>query len=358
MRHIFGLLFLTSVLYVCTGAITVNETTGEDAVDCWSGQLPCQTLEFALEAAQYNESSEILLSEGTYILPYNESLTTFINKTRFVINGEKNVTINCENGAGLSFINTSNIELTNVAFIGCGFLHNSTSTDSTNSSNDGMKYLEFRAAIYFLFCYDVFFEGITVIDSNGTGVVFYSTYGQVIIALSNFTNNSAISGPGGGGVAVEFIYCAPGDVECNDTNKSDIPISNSEATYIFNHCHFLYNEGSTSSFSGDTFIVPHANHNVALGRGAGLSLLFKGNASHNAISVTQCTFEGNKAVWGGAMLIEFQDDSVDNTVTIDSTVISDNYCYYNACTYEGTGGGGVRVQFAGFTDTVKNNTVN
>ena len=86
-----------------------------------------------------------------------------------------------------------------------------------------------------------------------------------------------------------------------------------------------------------------------------MSLLFKGNASHNAISVTQCTFEGNKAVWGGAMLIEFQDDSDYNTVTVNSTVISDNYCYYNACTYEGTGGGGVRVQFAGFKDTVKNN---
>ena len=102
MRHIFGLLFLTNV---CTWAITVNEATGEDIVDCWSGLLPCQTLEFALEAAQYNESSEILLSEGTYILPYNKSLTTFINKTGFVI---KNVTINCEDGAGLSFINTSN----------------------------------------------------------------------------------------------------------------------------------------------------------------------------------------------------------------------------------------------------------
>ena len=356
---------LKKTFYVCfplfflaSGAITVNEATGEDAVDCWSGLLPCQTLEFALEAAQYNESSEILLSEGTYILPHNESVTTFINKTGFVINGERNVTINCEDGAGLSFINTSNIELTNIAFIGCGFLHNSTSTDSTNSSNDGMKYLEFRAAIYFLFCYDVTFDGVTVTDSNGTGVVFYSTYGQVIIALSNFTNNSAVSGPGGGGVAVEFIYCAPGDVECNDTNKSDIPISNSEATYIFNNCRFLYNEGSTSNFSGDTFIVPRANHNVALGRGAGLSLLFKGNASKNTVSVSQCTFEGNKAVWGGAMLIEFQDDSDYNTVTVNSTVISDNYCYYNACTYEGTGGGGVRVQFAGFKDTVKNNTVN
>ena len=356
-------LLLSSCSVLSLRTIYVKQSTGKDDESCWTQgkKKPCLTLAFALEGAQMVDSSVISLSEGTYSLPDNNSLTTFTNKNQFEINGEvsDSVFIDCKDKAGLSFYYSTNISLSNVTLTGCGAFHNSTSSSLHDNNTEPMKYLQFQSAIYFLFCSDIYLDHIVVTHSNGTGVVFYSTIGQNFIINSNFTYNKAPDGdPGGGGVAVEFLYCIPGDINCNDTEGSYIPYNyTTGGDYLFINCHFIGNNGSTSNFAGDSFIVPHANYNVALGRGGGLSVLYKGNVTGIPIAITHCTFENNIAIWGGGMLIEFQDFAQDNTVVVQETNFINNTCSYNPCTYQGTGGGGARVQFAGYGYHVKNNTV-
>jgi predicted outer membrane repeat protein len=357
--NILFLIVIAIFAGVCCPAVHVSKDAGKDIPGCLTGSFPCLSLEYALQGAQMNSSIHITLSKGTYILPYNESLTQFVNKTAFVIEGQGKVTsvITCSDNAGFTFINNTDISITNVTIYGCGALHNSTSINGTN--NDTMEYLTFKAGMYFLFCYNVSMDNVVVTNSSGTGVVFYSTYGRNIITSSAFTHNGPPTAdmPGGGGVSVEFIYCRPGDIECNATHESRIPVLDQTATYSFKYCNFSYNHGYTSNFTDDSFIVPKANTNVALGRGGGLKLLFKGSATNNVILVDNCTLNNNTALWGGAMLIEFQDTATNNTVDITETDITSNYCHFNACNYQGTGGGGVRIQFAGFEDTVKSNKV-
>ena len=360
---VFLVLLLSSCSVLSLRTIYVNQISGKDDESCWTQgeKTPCLTLAFALEGAQMVDSSVISLSEGTYSLPDNDSLTTFTNKNQFEINGEVSgsVLIDCEDKAGLSFYYSTNISLSNVTLTGCGAFHNSTSSSLHDNKTEPMKYLQFQAAVYFLFCSDVYLDHIVVTHSNGTGVVFYSTVGQNFIISSNFTFNKAPDGnPGGGGVAVEFLYCIPGDVNCNDSEGSHIPYNYmTGGYYLFINCQFIGNNGSTSNFTSDSFIVPHANYNVALGRGGGLSVLYKGNVTGILVTITQCKFENNMAIWGGGMLIEFQDFAQDNTVVVQETNFINNTCSFNPCTYQGTGGGGARVQFAGYGYHVKNNTI-
>ena len=360
---VFVVLLLSSCSVLSLRTIYVNQRSGKDDESCWTQgeKMPCLTLAFALEGAQMVDSSVISLSEGTYSLPDNDSLTTFTNKNQFEINGEVSgsVLIDCEDKAGLSFYYSTNISLSNVTLTGCGAVHNSTSSSLHDNNTEPMKYLQFQAAVYFLFCSDVYLDHIVVTHSNGTGVVFYSTVGQNFINSSNFTFNKAPDGnPGGGGVAVEFLYCIPGDVNCNDSEGSHIPYNyTTGGYYLFINCQFIGNNGSTSDFTSDSFIVPHANYNVALGRGGGLSVLYKGNVTGVLVTISQCKFENNMAIWGGGMLIEFQDFAQDNTVVVQETNFINNTCSFNPCTYQGTGGGGARVQFAGYGSDVKNNTI-
>ena len=189
--------------------------TGNDIHECWEGSTnhPCETLDYALEGAQQYEAVKIQLSSGNYTLGTNESVTTFQEKSTFQLVGEvKNIFIHCIGLTGLSFYKSSNLLFQNITLRGCGAIHNSSSINSSTDSSKNMEYLPFLAGLYFLLCGNVELYYVEVTDSLGTGVVFYSTGGQNIISYSNFTNNVAYNrsesySAGGGGVAIEFLYC-------------------------------------------------------------------------------------------------------------------------------------------------------
>ena len=368
MRQILCLVLLCSSLHVKTQTLHVIYVThtGNDINECWEGSTnhPCETLDYALEGAQQYEAVKIQLSSGNYTLGTNESITTFQEKSAFQIVGEvKHVFIHCIGLTGLSFYNSSNLLFQNITLRGCGAIHNSSSINSPTDSSKNMEYLPFLAGLYFLLCGNVELYYVEVTDSLGTGVVFYSTGGQNIISYSNFTNNVAYNrsesySAGGGGVAIEFLYCIPGDLECTNEISSNIPLPNkNNATYLFINCTFANNNGSTSNYISDTYIIPHSTYNVALGRGGGLAIVFKGSATGNLVTLQSCIFRDNSAIWGGGMLIEFQDSAINNTVTVQESIFINNTCTYNSCTYQGTGGGGARILIAAVNNTVQQNSV-
>ena len=357
---------LMLVAYGYCSTIYVNQNKGRDTKDCLKGQQshPCATLDYALEGAWLSQNVQIHISSGAYTLSANNTATHITGKSSFSLRGKERsaVRITCDSYAGLSFTNSSNVAIYNVTFLSCGAKHVSSSNAMYLPNNNHTAYLKFLTGLYFLFCTNVLLKQVEISNSLGTGLTLYSTGGSNYIMECIFNNNTAYNhslyNAGGGGVAIEFLFCKPGDTNCHENHSSIIDIKYQQnVSYVFVGCIFSNNNGSTNNFTHDTFTFPRANHNIALGRGGGLSVLFKGKSKANRVLVQNCTFKYNIAVWGGGMSIEFQDMANGNNVTLQGIIFTQNKCNYYPCTYQGTGGGGARIKFAGVSKQVVYNTV-
>ena len=355
------LLFLPCV--TCSVIIGVSPE-GNDSSSCYQVDhtTPCATLNYALEGAQLYNDVIIQLSEGTHTLTANRTVTTFKHMAQFQLVGIRDIAhINCSNNTGFSFLNSSNVQFVNLTISECGLRQNSSSINPKKFRDISKKqYIEFYVAIYFLLCKDVTLDHFTVSETPGVGVVFYSTGGANLISYSSFSSNAARNHSnmqkGGGGIAIEFLYCIPGDQACSDLNGSNISRDKYHGvSFDIVNCTFENNVGRDND--SNAFIIPNSDHNVALGRGGGLGVVLKGKASGIKVSIISCEFLGNSAVWGGGALFEFQDKAQGNVLRLQATKFIHNKCDYNPCNYTGTGGGGVRVLFAGFESLVKNNSV-
>ena len=348
-------------IYVNKGG--VNNTT------CCSSETPCISLELAFRCVHLLPritDVTVLISSGSYVLPANRSLTTFdgwstgIAIEGVLLNNSNNsgVIITCETGAGLSFVSSTNITLRDLYITGCGQLQNSTSRDFFSLVRE---FLNISTGVYFLLCRDVTIISTTISNSDGTGLVMYSTVGEVTIQHSYFQSNSMSSETqeGGGGLYIEFGYCLAGNTSC--TNGSpNVPMNfTSGAQYYIADCVFEHNVGSISDSSDkSTFILPQKSDHYAFGRGGGLSVFFKGIAKSNTIIVNNSVFFNNQALWGGGIFVEYQDSVSMNRFAVYNTTLDSNYLFHKSSFERGTGGGGSRVGFIFFNGAhVCNNSI-
>ena len=336
--------------------ITVDGVSGNDDTDCLKGKESCQTLDYTLSNLPdcSNTPIVILVQNGTYYYSLNASITEYQIRNCLSITivglGSILTVINCSvPGAGFSFLHVSDVIIHDVSFINCGSQQNSTSynpmTTSTSMANVGL---------YFAFCQNVEIIECQVTNSNTTGVLMYNTYGDLNVINSTFIDNriSNNSEGGGGGFYVEFCYCDPG------TTDNCVQHLNSLAYYHFQNSTFSQNAASDGLEQNNTFIIANGTTNIAFGRGGGLSLIFKGNASHNNVIIDNCSIVKNNASWGAGLFIEFQDHSHHNNVSVQATTINYNLCELNFRGNYGTGGGGARVGFIPFYSySVQHNTI-
>ena len=312
-----------------------------------SEQVPCGSLNFAL-AFPYKQHSTAFVLKSNAILENKLTTTVFIGSIHIAFYGYDNnniVRVDCKTGAGLSFINSTDIIVQSVSFVNCGAWRNSTSKDFTK--HDFTLKL-FRVGLYFYNCRDVTLVHMSVINSTeALGVVMYSTVGTNYIAHSQFNDNriseSNFKASGGGGFAVEFTFCKPGDNKCSHKNQSYQTDNNSHAVYTFDNCTFTYNRAidqGGNSTSG-VFVLPSNETHSSFGRGGGLSVYFKGTAFNNSVAIHNCNVSHNHANWGGGLLVEYDDNAIQNSVTVSESQFINNHCYY--IDENGVAGGGVRV---------------
>ena len=352
-----GLMPLSLLVAGSSSIIHVDSVSGIMNESCWYGEQPCRTLDLALQGAMKFTNVSILLQPGG---EYNiTAVYRFVSKSGFElsVNQKANLqyaTVFCkDSNAGLGFSNSSSISFMNVKIVGCGAVHNSTSRGHS-------CFLKFQVALYFLFCTEIVMENVSVSQSNGTGLVMYATVGQNKFTGCYFTENTPKNGSnfgGGGGVNVEFLYCVPGNTDCFRDGFNASSDYSSNASYLFDRCHFSNNNATTDNFIADSFVTPAGGSSVALGRGGGLSLLFKGLANNINVTIRDSHFLSNNADWGAGMEALFEDKSSNNSVQIFSSHFINNSCTYNVFSYQGTGGGGARIHFAGLYYSVKYNQV-
>ena len=235
--------------------------------------------------------------------------------------------IKCLKGVGFSFVNSSNIFFSNVKFLNCGS-EVPISSASTNLSTERVK-----AGLYFYNCTNVTMHQVQVNDSRATGVVMYDTDGKIEICNSVFANNSVEkrnNKSGGGGFAVEFTYCKPGDTLCHDTGIYDPRYrKNKDSTYSFHNCTFRDSVALNSEINHIYDTKARKYHFDSPGQGGGLKINIKGNGMNNFFNLTDCQFLNNTAVWGGGLHITIDNQSSNNSIAISHCDFNNNSALFN-----------------------------
>ena len=322
-----------------------NNPSSTNNSTCYdSEQVPCADINFALAFSdRQNSTIYILSSNATHKLAYNATTTMFTEGSQIAFVGDNGTaTVECMEGAGLAFINSTNINITRVSFLYCGAWRPSTSLNFTSST---LQLISIRVGLYFYNCRNVNMSHMSVSNStNAVGVVMYSVAGENYIGYSYFDNNgireSDKNESGGGGFAVEFNYCKPGDDTCGENNTQTENFQN--ASYIFENCTFTYNRAidqSGQNSRAGVSILPNNKTHSSLGRGGGLSLYFKGEAEANNFMIKNCVFHGNNANWGGGLCVQYADHSIQNIINVTNTKFEANHCFSDHRQSGETGGG-------------------
>ena len=316
--------------------IYINPVSGEDVPGCLAGNssLPCQNLTWVFQQG-HSDSTHYVLSEGQHYL--TETTPPFRNLTSLAITSAGSAVVTCTDlETGLAFINVVNVTLSDVAFFQCAAVRNSTSKNFVN-----MSISQFQVGLYFYLCENINMSHVSVSHSpDAMGVVIYDTNGTNTFSYSNFSYNSVSNDsvyPGGGGFYVEFTYCEPGVLSCATPTTG----RNKGARYIFTSCEFSHNKADNYLDREEhfTYIFPYQEDHQSFGRGGGLVLFIRGNASEIDFTIERSKFYNNTAVWGGGLLIELHDNVHGSKIEVNDTEFYGNWCPYTATS--GTAGGGI-----------------
>lgn len=269
---------------------------------------------------EISNSTLFQFSDGIFQL--EETRIESLSDIAFI--GSYATTIRCsDGGGGLSFFMSERITIRGIKFEECYMEVTSTSRNFNITSS--FQYMTVHASLYFLFCSDVTLDSVTI-SGPGYGLILYNTVGSNnSITNSFFTSNGGYPLPIGGGVVIEFTYCDPSQPDCPSKGLSHIDSSLvSNAQYQISRNDFSYNTASPSSFINLDPYPSTGRDYFGFGRGGGLSIVFKGNAHNNTISLHSNAFNHNVAQFGGALYISFDDNAMNNSVISYNDTISDN----------------------------------
>ena len=286
----------------------------------------CKSLNDVLEEPGVN------LNDACLYLKDNEARLTKslkfenVHGLKILKNASSKVTINCmctldkikyQNGSGISFFNSSNIEIEGIEFIYCGAKKKITLCNNLNAT------LFIASALHFHKVENISICNVNVSQSYGFGAHLLDsgrvTSFQNISIQNNYRafnydqNYNIIDGfSSGGAIRIEFS----GLSEFSNQNKIKILDS-----YFQNN---VAEKKAVQCSEPDRY--------YPFGRGGALSVIFNGNASSNNITISDTHFINNTALWAGSINIKFDDKSRENRVWIAN-------CLVNSSTAELYGGG-------------------
>ena len=310
------LLLALPVVSLCYNAnqkiyVDSSSQTGVNDSSCWEGgySTPCLSLNLALKGAQhYNHSITILLQPGQHQL-HNGSETQLRNTSHLAIVGNTSqgepVVITCQPLAGLAFLWSTNITISNLSLINCGKIQ----SEHDNDCNP------IQVAILFTGCSSIELSNLHVNESSGTGVAVYNAMDKVSIDSCQFMYG------GGGGLVIEASEA---------TSQSFCTITNS--TFTLN---------TASSAAAGQWINPCGSTT----RGGGISVVLRGEATNNTVQlVNSVRLNNNKAQFGGGLFVGFYDNASGNTVTVDNAEVTENEVLIEKAS--SASGGGIFIGFA------------
>ena len=309
-----------------------------DSDNCWN----CYSLEQALIKTNQLKSSVYLQmqSPGRYTLHQSVELKDI---SSFTLIAPLSTVIDCSSGnAGISFIRSKDIHLRNIELNGCNALQYST---TFIVKGNGLSFAKFPVSLYFLSCSDLTIEHVVIRNSPGVGVVFINTIGESILLNSIIANNGHKE-KHGGGIVIEYAMCVPGNLNhCVTPNQTQV----SKAVFIINGTSFINNYAKSLN------VFPLRNSGgdyFGFGKGGGLSIVFKGKAKNNTISLSNLNFTHNTAQYGGSLYVAYTDCAVSNIVTFEDSFVYNSKTIVSPNHFETTAeGGGAMIMYGTMGNT-------
>ena len=345
-----------------TNSTFISGRTGIDHSSCINNRTgPCQSLEYAFLQLKHLGTTasphEFILQGDDHFL--NSTLTiSDIDGLTIIGTGETQTTVYCippnsvtDEGSGFKFVSVSNLRIVNLSLEECGTLQLSTTLRGDVSA-------KFRSAMYFLNCTHVHLDVCKFHKSRGKALSFYDTSGIISISNSVFTTNIVPEGErqhlfGGGAILIEYTFCTPGQQSCNSTHNTH----NRNNEFMIDSCLFDSNKATdvdvrntSSSLYTVQFPIRSGSDSNYVGQGGAISITFKGNSEQNFISISNCTFSNNSALYGGGIEPFFEDTATGNNITINSCRFIQN----TACK---RGGGAMELVYVVEDLNLSNNTI-
>ena len=243
---------------------------------------------------------------------------------------EGEVVINCKL-AGLAFFQSQEIKMRNVTMLSCGAVQNQQHANGYSWVNP-----KIQMALLFKACKDVRLTDVSVIKSNGTGIVLYNPVGKIYVDSCQFIKNElsceqAAADQGGGGLVIE---------------ANDIL---SQTSFTITNSNFTNNTASSGQFTllSSVTINPSSGY-FGLGRGGGISVVFGGTTSSNTVQLNNVRLEGNRAQFGAGLFLALYGNTSNNTVSIGSVMVMENKAFETSFNtlLPSTSGGGALIEFA------------
>ena len=217
------------------------------------------------------------------------------------------VVITCQPLAGLAFLWSTNITISNLSLINCGKIQ----SEHDNDCNP------IQVAILFTACSSIELSNLHVNESSGTGVALYNAMDKVSIDSCQFMYG------GGGGLVIEASEAT------------------SQSFCIINNSTFTHN--TPSSAAAGQWINPCGS--TTRGGGGGISVVLRGEATNNTVQlVNSVRLNNNKAQFGGGLFLGFYDNASGNTVTVDNAEVTENEVLIEKAS--SASGGGIFIGFA------------
>ena len=176
MCPITGVLLLVIFIFpfpdICSAkehVINVNAINGSDTESCLEGITPCATINMALSGSRFiigNTTLTLLISPGDYTLKYGD-FNKITGSGSVVINGSRELEtiVECASGAGLYMSSLHEVIIRFITFNGCGFGKELAMSIMNKMIN------ALPAALTFKSCQIVSVHNVTILNSNGSGII-------------------------------------------------------------------------------------------------------------------------------------------------------------------------------------------
>ena len=299
-------------------------------------------------------NTTITLERGNYCV---SEYVLVANKRGFRLagtaGGPSDTIIQCSEGAGLAFLNVTQLTLSNVSILNCG-VTGSNLSDFVRLVNESVDMFYTvpdgsSAAVLIAASTDVTLLDVTIRESRGYGLIAINLYGEVNVIGAVFDRNRPtmsaagdvpvevlLQGAGvllGGGAIFMYFDLVGGAV------PGEAPMLVVRNSYFDNNTVYYASELRLSSY---LFSASVREKGFTLGSGGGLSLKLCQSTYAVVIDVQGTTFTHSDAVVGAGAHIVWYEHTLSSNVT------------FSGCTFENNGhivsentetyGGGVSIQ--------------
>ena len=281
----------------------ISQESGDCETECTPSNVPpgrpCCDIE-SVSKKHGSSGSELTLHLSGLINVSSNVSFTGISHLSVLGTSEPAAVLNCEVlsrtdnnfSAGFQFFGIHQLTITNVRINGCG-------------TNYMIRERNVTSAVVVTGCGKVTFDNVVIASSEKNSMILENPI--VSAYLSNVTVKSNLLRRG---------HKVP--VGSSFTGGLKIIVKSSKSVIHVINCRFShittsdYEEFNPSRVDG-------IKSWLGFGLGGGLSIIIQENCSHSEVLVEQCTFEDNYSPFGGCLYVRLQDDSKDNSVTIDNS---------------------------------------